>query len=153
MVQKLGLEKESEKIKKLIEKIKDKKTNAKKIVTAATVSASAAAIVTIPLAGIAVITPIQIAMVVKLASMYDLGITKEAIAPFIAAALGRQAATSLLHIIPFWGQAINATVAGTITGGNGMYCMSVFEEVAIAKLSGEEIKINLKISEIKKYFR
>jgi uncharacterized protein (DUF697 family) len=71
--------------------------------------------------------------------LYTIGIPKEAIMPFIASVVGRQAAASLLSIIPGLGSAINAGVAGSITGGIGMYCSFAFEKAAIAKAKGEKL--------------
>ena len=126
-------------IEKKLELIKKKKPAAISIITGATVAAAAAAAIPIPIGNTAVITGIQIGMVAGLAGLYTIGIPKESIMPFIAAIAGRQAAASLLTLIPGLGSVINAGVAVTITGGIGTYCLAVFEKAAIAKAKGEKV--------------
>jgi predicted GTPase len=122
-----------------LELIRNKKAKANAIIAGATASAAAAAVVPIPVANTVAITGIQVAMVASLAGLYTIGIPKEAIMPFIASVVGRQAAASLLTLIPGLGSLINAGVAGSITGGIGMYCSAVFERAAIAKAKGEKL--------------
>ncbi|MDR1803092.1 MAG: 50S ribosome-binding GTPase [Treponema sp.] len=122
-----------------LELIRNKKAKANAIITGATASAAAAAVVPIPVANTVAITGIQMAMVASLAGLFTIGIPKEAIMPFIASVVGRQAAASLLSVIPGLGSLINAGVAGSITGGIGMYCSAVFEKAAIAKAKGEKL--------------
>ena len=61
---------------------------------------------------------------------------KKSALPFVARLAGVFLATSLLKLIPGLGSAINATVAGTLTGAMGLYVKSNFEESAIAKIEG-----------------
>ncbi|MDR3259850.1 MAG: GTP-binding DUF697 domain-containing protein [Fusobacteriaceae bacterium] len=136
-------------IDKKIETIKSLKGEAIAIVSSATVAASAAALIPIPfVANTTVITPIQIGMVSGLAAIYSIGISKESIFPFIASVVGRQAAASLVTLIPGFGSFINAGIATIITGGIGRYCMTIFEKRAIAKAKGEtlpELKLDLSV--------
>jgi len=73
---------------------------------------------------------------------YSIGIPKESYMPFIASIAGRQAASSLLTLIPGVDSIVNAGVAVSLTGGIGKYCMSVFEKAAIAIAKGEKIPDN-----------
>jgi len=129
-----------------IKLIKDKKLKANLIISGAT--ATAAGVAVIPLVNTVPITGIQLSMVASLAGLYIIGIPKEAYMPFIASVAGRQAAASLLTLIPGLGSAINATVAGSFTGGMGLYCSSVFEKMAILRAKGEklpELKLDIKV--------
>jgi uncharacterized protein (DUF697 family)/GTP-binding protein EngB required for normal cell division len=130
-------------IEKKLELIENKKSKAIAIITTATTAAAAAAAIPIPIGNTVAITGIQLTMVSSLAGLYSIGIRKEQILPFVAKVAGRQAATSLLTLIPGFGSVINAGVAVTITGGMGTYCMSVFEKAAIAKAKGEKIPDSL----------
>ena len=132
MAQKLDIEKKLE----LIKKIKPK---AIAVVTGATATAAGSAAVPIPIGNTVVITGIQLTMVASLAGLYTIGVPKESIMPFVAAVAGRQAAASLLTLIPGVGSVINSGVAGAFTGGIGTYCIAIFEKAAIAKAKGEKI--------------
>ena len=132
MAQKLDIEKK-------LELIKKKKKKAIAIVTAATTAAAGSAAVPIPIGNTVVITSIQMGMVAGLAGIYTIGIPKESIMPFVAAITGRQAAASLLTLIPGLGSVINSGVAAAFTGGIGTYCIATFEKAAIAKAKGEKI--------------
>jgi uncharacterized protein (DUF697 family)/GTP-binding protein EngB required for normal cell division len=126
-------------IEKKLDLIKKKKAKAIAIITSATVAAGGAAAVPIPIGNTVAITGIQLSMVTGLAAVYSIGLRKEQILPFVAAAAGRQAASSLLTLIPGLGSVINAGVASAFTGGIGAYCNAVFEKAAIARAKGEKI--------------
>ena len=132
MAQKLDIEMK-------LDLITKKKAKAVSIITGSTALAAAAAAVPIPLGNTVAITGIQVTMVASLAALYTIGIPKESILPFVAAVAGRQAAASLLALIPGLGSFINASVAVTFTGGIGTYCTAVFEKAAIARAKGEKI--------------
>jgi len=72
----------------------------------------------------------------------DIGIIKESIMLFILLVAGRQAAASLIKLIPGIGSVINAAVAGSFTGGLGSYCIAVFEKMAISFIPKSEQTIN-----------
>ena len=116
--------------------------------------AASAAAVPIPFGNTVAITGIQVSMVAGLAALYTLGMPKESILPFVASVAGRQAATSLLTLIPGLGSVINAGVAVAFTGGIGSYCIAVFEKAAMAKARGEEIPgFVLDFKQIMKYIK
>ena len=121
-----------------IQAVYDKAGKAKAIIATATTAAAGAGAVPIPLSDAAVIVPIQVTMIATLAGLY--GLKEEAIKqsalPFVARLAGVFLATSLLKLIPGLGSAINATIAGTLTGAMGLYVKSNFEESAIAKIEG-----------------
>ncbi len=76
-----------------------------------------------PGADTAVITPIQVAMIVALGAEHGTPISKtaaaELILPFSAAALGRGASQCLLGWVPGLGNAINAITAAALTEAIG----------------------------------
>ena len=121
-----------------IQAVYDKAGKAKAIIATATTAAAGAGAVPIPLSDAAVIVPIQVTMIATLAGLY--GLKEEAIKqsalPFVARLAGVFLATSLLKLIPGLGSAINATIAGTLTGAMGLYVKSNFEESAIAQIEG-----------------
>ena len=121
-----------------IQAVRDKAGKAKAIIATATTAAAGAAAIPIPLSDAAVIVPIQVTMIATLAGLY--GLREEAIKqsalPFVARLAGVFLATSLLKLIPGLGSAINATVAGTLTGAMGLYVQNNFEESAIARIEG-----------------
>ena len=112
---------------------------AKAIIGTATTAASAAAAIPIPFSDAAVITPIQIGMIGGLAGLYGLNAKDiHALAmPLVAQAVGIMTASGLLKLIPFAGSAVNATVAGVITGGMGLFVQAQLEKHAVAKVLGE----------------
>ncbi|HQC53507.1 MAG TPA: 50S ribosome-binding GTPase [Lentisphaeria bacterium] len=112
---------------------------AKAIIATATAGAAATGAIPIPLSDAAILVPLQVTMIGSLAALY--GLKEEAIKqsalPFVARLGGIFLASSLLKFIPILGSAVNATVAGAITGAMGMYVKKNFEESAIAKIKGQ----------------
>jgi uncharacterized protein (DUF697 family)/GTPase SAR1 family protein len=96
---------------------------AEKAVNAATAAATAAGFTPIPFADAAVLVPIQIGMMAKVATIYDIPMQRATVASLAATTVttqaGRAAATGLLKLIPgvgtIAGGAITGGVAGTIT--------------------------------------
>lgn len=84
----------------------------------------------IPLSDTAVITPIQIGMIMALGKVFDLEITesmaKAGIASATAAGLGRAASQVLIGWVPGIGNAINASTAAAFTEGLGWAMVSDF---------------------------
>ena len=124
-----------------VQAVRNKTGKAKAIIATATTAAAGVGAVPIPLSDAAVIIPIQVGMIASLAALYGLKeeAVKQAALPFVAKLAGVFLATSLLKIIPGLGSAINATVAGTLTGAMGFYVKSYFEENAIAKIEGRPL--------------
>jgi uncharacterized protein (DUF697 family)/GTPase SAR1 family protein len=96
---------------------------AEKAVNAATAAATAAGFTPIPFADAAVLVPIQISMMAKIANIYDIPMQRATIASLAATTVttqtGRAAATGLLKLVPgvgtLAGGAITGGVAGTVT--------------------------------------
>jgi uncharacterized protein (DUF697 family)/GTP-binding protein EngB required for normal cell division len=96
---------------------------ADRAVNAATAAAAAAGFTPIPMADAAILVPIQISMMAKIANIYDIPMQRATVASLAATTVttqtGRAAATSLLKLVPgvgtLAGGAITGGVAGTIT--------------------------------------
>lgn len=124
-----------------IQAVRDKDVKAKGIIATATTAAVAAGAIPIPFSDAAILVPTQVGMIASLAALY--GLREEAVKqsawPFVARLAGIYTATSLLKLVPGLGSAVNAAVAGTITGAMGLYVKSNFVETAIAKIEGRPI--------------
>ena len=96
---------------------------ANRAVNAATAAATAAGFTPIPMADAAILVPIQIGMMAKIANIYDIPMERATIASLAATTVttqtGRAAATGLLKLVPgvgtIAGGAITGGVAGTVT--------------------------------------
>jgi len=118
-----------------------KRAKAGGIVAAATVTATGIGATPIPIADAALLIPVQTGMIAGLAALYGLGpeALQHAVLPFVARVVGVYAAASLLKWFPFLGSAINAGVAGTLTGALGWFALDRFEAMALAKARGETV--------------
>jgi len=101
------------------------------LATAAAVGVGAAPIPipdALPLAGI------QTEMIRRITTIYNVSLGPDAVSALLGQLLtqwlGRVAATNLLKFIPGAGSAINATVAGTLTGGLGAAWQTLCERDA-----------------------
>ena len=105
--------------------INRKKTEAYKIVGIFTATTAATAgFNPIPISDALLLAPQQIAMCVKITNIFWMNtglsnIIMDLLKTQIVSLAGKQIAASLLKLIPGFGQAINAAVAGGITGGLG----------------------------------
>ena len=96
---------------------------AEKALNAATAAATGAGFTPIPFADAAVLIPIQIGMMAKIANIYDIPMQRATVASLAATTVttqaGRAAATGLLKLVPgvgtIAGGAITGGVAGTVT--------------------------------------
>jgi uncharacterized protein (DUF697 family) len=90
---------------------------AEKAVNAATAAAAAAGFTPIPFADAAVLVPIQIGMMAKIANIYDIPMQRATVASLAATTVttqaGRAAATGLLKLVP----GVGTLAGGAITGG------------------------------------
>ncbi len=110
-------------------------TKAEKIHAVHTAAAAAAAagggLAQVPGSDSAVITPIQVAMIVALGAAHGVPISKaaaaELILPFSAAALGRGASQFLLGWLPGLGNILNAATAAALTEAIGWAADAYFE--------------------------
>lgn len=86
----------------------------------------------VPLADHAVITPIQLAMVISLGKVFNRQISESsataAIGSAAATTIGRMASQVLLGWIPGVGNVINATTAAAITESMGWIIANQFDE-------------------------
>ena len=89
----------------------------------ASASLAAAGLAQIPLSDTAVITPIQITMLISLSQVFDLriseGAAKSLVASFTASYVGRAAAQMLVGWIPGFGNVINSVTAAALTESIG----------------------------------
>jgi len=105
--------------------IKSKKTEAYKIVAFFSgTTGVTAGLNPLPISDSILLVPQQIAMCVKITNIFWLntglsGIIMDLLKNEIVSLAGKQIVASLTKLIPFFGQAINATVAAGITGGLG----------------------------------
>lgn len=117
-----------------IPKEKKKKCNA--IIHGATVATAGvgAGIAQIPLADNAVITPIQIAMIVALGKVFDVELSKSAATAILsgmsASFVGRGVSQALIGWIPGIGNAINAATAAGVTEAVGWIVAENFSKNA-----------------------
>jgi uncharacterized protein (DUF697 family) len=102
----------------------------------------------LPLSDSAVITPMQIAMAMALAEIFDIKLEKSAAAAAIGAAttstIGRVTSQLLVGWIPGLGNMVNAGTALTLTEALGWKLAEEFDRRAIRqaeKADGEEIEI------------
>ena len=130
--------------------ILNKGGKAKAIILTATTAAATAGAVPIPLSDAAIITPIQVGMIGGLAALYGLNGKELSVMamPLIAKTVGMLTASSLIKLIPGLGSAVNAGVAGVLTGAMGWFIQAQFEKLAIAKVLGlppPEVNFNFEL--------
>jgi uncharacterized protein (DUF697 family)/GTP-binding protein EngB required for normal cell division len=117
---------------------------AQKAITAAVTAATAAGATPIPFSDAAILVPIQIAMMVRIANLYDLGLQRSTAlavtATTVATQAGRSLVTGLLKFIPgvnLAAMAISAGVAGAITFGMGEAWHLICRRIAAGELDAE----------------
>jgi len=100
-----------------------KRSKADRVIYSNAVLAGAAALVPVPVADIAIITPMQIAMVATIGHFYRVEISRKSILELLstigAGMSFREVARQLIKLIPGYGQAVSAAVAfaGTVALG------------------------------------
>lgn len=113
-----------------------KASQSNKAVAAAVTAAAAAAAVPIPFSSAAVLVPIQLSMMARIAHLHGIGLEKSALlavaSTSIATSAGRAAASSLLKFIPgagsIAGGVINASVASGFTLAMGQAWLAVCQK-------------------------
>jgi len=94
---------------------------AEKAVNAATAAATGAGFTPIPFADAAVLVPIQIGMMAKIANIYDIPMQRATVASLAATTVttqaGRAAATGLLKLVPGVGTIAGGVIPGGVAGG------------------------------------
>lgn len=104
--------------------------------------AAASAAVPIPFSSAALLVPLQLGMMARIAHLYNVGFDKAVLlavaSTSLATATGRQAATSLLKLIPgagaIVGGVINASVASAFTLAMGESWLAVCQKVSAGQL-------------------
>jgi uncharacterized protein (DUF697 family)/GTP-binding protein EngB required for normal cell division len=114
---------------------------ARKAIAAAVTAATAAGATPIPFSDAAVLVPIQIGMMVRIANLYDLGLQRSTAiaitATSAATQAGRSVVTGLLKFVPgvnVAAMAISAGVAGAITYGMGEAWHLICKKIAAGEL-------------------
>jgi len=120
-----------------------KREMARPIITAAAGAAATAAAVPVPVADAAILAPIQLGMMGRIATIYDLEIktmlSAGALAQVGVQLAGRALASSFLKLIPGAGSVINAGVAAALTAATGEGWMRLCEQVHTGKLDVDKI--------------
>ncbi len=119
-----------------------KARQATRSIGAAVAAAAAAAAVPIPFSSAAVLVPLQLGMMARIAQLYNVPFDRAALLAIastsIATTAGRSAATGLLQLIPgagtIAGGAINASVASGFTLAMGQAWLAVCQRVANGQL-------------------
>lgn len=113
-----------------------KASQSRKAIAAAVTAAVAAAAIPIPFSSAAVLVPIQLSMMARIAQLHGLGLDKSALlavaSTSVATSAGRAAAASLLKFIPGAGSVIggvvNASVASSFTLAMGQAWLVVCQK-------------------------
>jgi len=115
-----------------------KRELARPIITAAAAGAAAAAAVPLPVADAVTLAPIQLGMMGRIATIYDLELktmmSAGAIAQLGAQFAGQALARSFIKVIPGAGSVINAGVAAALTAATGEAWMRLCEQVHTGKI-------------------
>jgi uncharacterized protein (DUF697 family)/GTP-binding protein EngB required for normal cell division len=110
-----------------------KRDMARPVIAAASAAAAVAAAVPIPVADAAALAPIQMAMMGRIAAIYDLEIkamlSGSTVAQLGAQITGKALARSFIKLIPGAGSVVNAAVAFALTGATGEGWLRLCERV------------------------
>lgn len=124
-----------------------KREMARAVVAAASTAAAAAAAVPVPVADAAILAPIQLGMMGRIAIIYDLEIktmlSAGALAQVGVQLAGKALATSMLKVIPGVGSVINAGIAAALTGATGEGWTRLCEQVHTGKLDLAKVNESL----------
>lgn len=120
-----------------------KRDMARPVIAAAAAAAAATAAVPIPIADAVVLAPIQMAMMGRIAAIYDLELKSmlsgSAIAQLGAQIAGRALARSFIKLIPGAGNAVNAAVAFALTGATGEGWIRLCERVHTGEIDLSQV--------------
>ena len=124
-----------------------KREMARKVVAAASTAAAGVAAIPVPVADAAILAPIQLGMMGRVAIIYDLEIktmlSAGALAQVGVQLAGRALASSLLKLIPGAGSVLNAGVAAALTGATGEGWTRLCEQVHTGKIDLDNINESL----------
>ena len=120
-----------------------KRDLARPVIAGAASAAAAAAAIPVPVADAAILAPIQLGMMGRIAIIYDLEIktmlSAGALAQLGVQLAGRALASSFLKMIPGAGSMVNAGVAAALTAATGEGWMRLCEQVHTGKLDLEKV--------------
>lgn len=120
-----------------------KRDMARRVVAAASSAAAAAAAVPIPVTDAVTLAPIQLAMMGRIAAIYDLEIkamlSSTAIAQLGAQIAGKALARSFLKVIPGAGNVVNTAVAFALTAATGEGWQRLCEQIHTGKVDLSEV--------------
>lgn len=115
-----------------------KRELARPVIMGASAAAATAAAIPIPVADALALAPIQLGMMGKIATIYDLEIktmmSAGALAQLGVQFVGQALARSVIKVVPGVGNVINAGVAAAITAATGEAWMRLCEQVHTGKL-------------------
>ena len=115
-----------------------KREMARPVIAAAASAAAAAAAIPVPVADAAVLAPIQLTMMGRIAAIYDLELktmlSAGALAQLGVQMTGQALARSFLKLIPGAGSAIGASVAFALTAATGEAWLRLCEHIHTGKL-------------------
>ena len=114
---------------------------AEKAVKAATAAATAAGFTPIPFADAAILVPIQISLMAKIANVYDIPMQRATIASLAATTAttqaGRAAATGLLKLVPGVGTVAGGAITGGVAGSITFAVGTAWHRVCIGMAEGQ----------------
>lgn len=115
-----------------------KRELARPVIAQATAAAAAAAAVPLPLADATALAPIQLTMMARIATIYELELksmlSASALAQLSAQLTGQALARSLMKLVPVAGSAVNAAIASAITAAIGEAWLRLCEQVYTGKV-------------------
>ncbi|GAA2239984.1 GTP-binding protein [Rarobacter faecitabidus] len=120
-----------------------KRAMARPVIAQASSAAAAAAAIPVPVADAAVLAPIQLAMMGRLAAIYDLEfksmLSESALAQLSTQLTGQALARSLIKVVPGVGSVVNATVAAALTAAAGTAWLRLCEHLHTGKIDQSQI--------------
>ncbi|MGK3950945.1 GTPase family protein [Microbacterium sp. I2] len=124
-----------------------KRELARPVIAGAASAAAAAAAVPVPIADAAILAPIQLGMMGRIATIYDLEIktmlSAGALAQLGVQLAGKALASSAIKVIPGVGSVVNAGVAAALTAATGEGWMRLCEQVHTGKLDLAKVNDSL----------
>lgn len=121
-----------------------KREMARKAIATGTAAATGAATVPIPVADATTLAPIQLAMMGRIAAIYEMELKTmlpaSTLAQLATQISGQALARSFIKLIPGVGTAINAVVAAGLTGATGLAWTRLCEQVYRGKLSPADLQ-------------
>jgi len=127
--------------------LKAKKEMINKWILAAAAAAAAVAATPIPMADAPILIGIQATLIYKILSAYNISVANGTITALLSsvsiANAGRWLCGSLLKLVPFFGSAVNATVASSFTFAIGKGIDALCQKQAEQMLAGKEVIIDI----------